>query len=87
MDYNLMATFKNEINAFSFGVSYRAAQNRFDSQQLEIAPVVKVRFNKFMIGATYNLGLSDIQTYGGNSFMIGLGYNFDNFINVRGYRY
>ncbi|MBP2619027.1 type IX secretion system membrane protein PorP/SprF [Chryseobacterium jejuense] len=87
MDYNLMATFSNEVNAFSVGVSYRAAQNRFDSQQLEIAPIVKVRFNKFMIGATYNLGLSDIQTYGGNSFMIGLGYNFDNFINVRGYRY
>ncbi|SHL46885.1 PorP/SprF family type IX secretion system membrane protein [Chryseobacterium polytrichastri] len=87
IDYNLMATFFNDINAFSFGVNYRSVQNRFDSQQLSISPVVKVRFNKFMVGATYNLGLSDIQTYGGNSFMIGLGYNFDNFINHRGYRY
>ena len=25
--------------------------------------------------------------FGGNSFMIGLGYNFDNFINNRGFRY
>jgi hypothetical protein len=50
-----MATFSNDINAFSFGVSYRSVQNRFDNQQLQIAPVVKVRFNKFMIGATYNL--------------------------------
>jgi type IX secretion system PorP/SprF family membrane protein len=87
IDYNVMATFFNDINSFSFGVSYRSVQNRFDNQQLSISPLVKVRFNKFMIGATYNLGLSDIQTYGGNSFMIGLGYNFDNFINHRGYRY
>ncbi|MDR6517261.1 PorP/SprF family type IX secretion system membrane protein [Chryseobacterium camelliae] len=87
IDYNLMATFFNDINSFSFGVNYRSVQNRFDSQQLQVAPVVKVRFNKFMVGATYNIGLSDIQQYGGNSFMIGLGYNFDNFINHRGYRY
>ncbi|KPH11136.1 type IX secretion system membrane protein PorP/SprF [Chryseobacterium sp. ERMR1:04] len=87
VDYNLMATFFNDINSFSFGVNYRSVQNRFDSQQLSISPIVKVRFNKFMVGASYNLGLSDIQTYGGNSFMIGLGYNFDNFINHRGYRY
>ncbi|MDQ0780184.1 PorP/SprF family type IX secretion system membrane protein [Chryseobacterium sp. W4I1] len=87
IDYNLMATFFNDINSFSAGVSYRTVQNRFDSQQLQVAPVIKVRFNKFMIGATYNIGMSDIQTYGGNSFMIGLGYNFDNFINHRGYRY
>ncbi|MDQ0066122.1 PorP/SprF family type IX secretion system membrane protein [Chryseobacterium lathyri] len=87
IDYNLMATFFNDINSFSAGVSYRTVQNRFDSQQLQVAPVVKVRFNKFMIGATYNIGMSDIQTYGGNSFMISLGYNFDNFINHRGYRY
>jgi type IX secretion system PorP/SprF family membrane protein len=87
IDYNLMATFFNDINAFSAGVSYRTVQNRFDSQQLQVAPVVKVRVNKLMIGATYNIGMSDIQTYGGNSFMLSLGYNFDNFINHRGYRY
>lgn len=87
IDYNLMATFFNDINSFSFGANYRSVQNRFDSQKLQIAPVVKVRFNKFMVGATYNIGLSDIQDYGGNSFMVSLGYNFDNFINRRGYRY
>ncbi|KFF17626.1 PorP/SprF family type IX secretion system membrane protein [Chryseobacterium sp. JM1] len=87
IDYNLMATFFNDINSFSAGVSYRTVQNRFDSQQLQVAPVVKVRINKLMIGATYNIGMSDIQTYGGNSFMLSLGYNFDNFINHRGYRY
>ncbi|MBD8084102.1 PorP/SprF family type IX secretion system membrane protein [Chryseobacterium caseinilyticum] len=87
MDVNLMATFSNETNAFSVGASYRTVQNRFDNQTLQVAPVVKVRLNKLMIGATYNLGLSDIQEYGGNSFMIGLGYNFDNFINHRGFRY
>ncbi|REC73926.1 hypothetical protein DRF60_18760 [Chryseobacterium elymi] len=87
IDYNLMATFFNDINSFSAGVSYRTVQNRFDSQDLQVAPIVKVRINKLMIGATYNIGMSDIQTYGGNSFMLSLGYNFDNFINHRGYRY
>lgn len=87
IDYNLMATFFNDINSFSAGVSYRTVQNRFDGQDLQVAPVVKVRVNKLMIGATYNIGMSDIQTYGGNSFMLSLGYNFDNFINHRGYRY
>ena len=87
MDYNLMATFQNDYNAFSLGASMRSVQNRFDNQNLSISPIVKVRLNKFMIGATYNIGMSDIQDYGGNSFMIGLGYNFDNFINHRGFRY
>ncbi|MFC6267329.1 PorP/SprF family type IX secretion system membrane protein [Frigoriflavimonas asaccharolytica] len=86
-DYNLMATVKSDFNSFSAGASFRSVQNRFDNQQLSISPVVKVKLNNLMIGATYNLGLSDIQTYGGNSFMLGLGYNFDNFINARGFRY
>ncbi|MBC7556630.1 MAG: hypothetical protein H7195_06680, partial [Chryseobacterium sp.] len=47
----------------------------------------KAKLNKFTFGAAYNLGLSDIQTYGGSSFMLSIGYNFDNFINQRGYRY
>ena len=87
VDYNLMATVNSDFNSFSAGANFKTVQNRYDNQQLSISPVVKVRINKLMIGATYNLGLSDIQTYGGNSFMLGLGYNFDNFINVRGFRY
>lgn len=87
MDYNLMGTIFGETNSFSAGASFRFVQNRYDNQNLSIAPVIKVRLNKLMIGATYNIGLSDIQSYAGNSFMIGLGYNFDNFINLRGFRY
>ena len=87
LDGNLMGTVKTDFNKFSAGASFRYVQNRFDTQTLAISPVVKVNLDKFMIGASYNIGLSDIQNYGGNSFMIGLGYNFDNFINVRGYRY
>ena len=87
VDYNLMATVKSDFNSFSAGASFRSVQNRYDNQTLSISPVVKVKVNNLMIGATYNLGLSDIQEYGGNSFMLGLGYNFDNFINVRGFRY
>lgn len=87
LDGNLMGTVKTDINSFSAGASFRYVQNRFDNQTLAISPVVKVNLNRFMIGATYNIGLSDISTYGGNSFMIGVGFNFNNFINVRGYRY
>ncbi len=87
LDGNLMGTVATDFNRFSAGASFRYVQNRFDNQTLSIAPVVKVNLNKIMIGATYNIGLSDIAEYGGNSFMIGLGYNFDNFINARGYRY
>lgn len=87
MDYNLMGTVYNERNSFSAGVSFRAVQNRFDNQSLSVAPVIKAKLNKFTFGATYNIGLSDIQTYGGNSFMLGVGMDFDNFINPRGFRY
>lgn len=87
IDGNLMGTFRSDFNEFSLGASYRYSQNRFDNQSLSISPIVKVRLDRWMFGATYNLGLSDIQDYGGNSFMIGLGYSLDNFINGRGFRY
>lgn len=87
VDGNLMASLKTDVNSFALGASFRYVQNRFNNQSLGIAPVLKVTLNRLMIGATYNIGLSDIQTYGGNSFMIGLGYNFPNFVNPRGYRY
>lgn len=87
IDGNLMGKLTQDYNSFGLGASFRYVQNRFDNQQLSISPVVKVNLDKLMIGATYNIGLSDIQTYGGNSFMIGLGYNFENFVNRRGFRY
>lgn len=87
LDGNVMGTVKTDYNKFSAGASFRYTQNRFDNQSLSISPIVKVQLNRMMIGATYNIGLSDIADYGGSSFMIGLGYNFDNFINTRGYRY
>lgn len=87
VDGNLMASLKSDVNTFALGASFRYVQNRFNNQALAIAPVLKVNLNRLMIGATYNIGLSDIQAYGGNSFMIGLGYNFPNFVNPRGFRY
>lgn len=86
-DYNLMATLYGQTSAISAGASFRYIQNRYDNQQLSLSPIVKVKLNKLMIGATYNIGLSDVKSFAGNSFMIGLGYNFDNFINLRGFRY
>ena len=57
------------------------------SQQLSLSPIIKGKIDRFTFGAAYNLGLSDIQSYGGNSFMLSIGYNFENFINSRGFRY
>lgn len=87
MDYNLLGTIYGESTDFSAGASFRYVQNRYDNQNLSISPMIKLRLNKLMIGAVYNIGMSDFQTHAGNSFMIGLGYNFDNFINLRGFRY
>lgn len=87
MDYNLMGTVAGETSAFSAGASLRYIQNRFDSQSLSISPIVKAKLNNFTFGATYNIGMSDIHTEGGNSFMVSLGFDFNNFINPRGFRY
>lgn len=87
LDLNVMATAKSEENSFSGGVSFRAIKNRFGNQNLSFSPIIKATVNNFFFGATYNFGLSDIQEYAGNSFMLGIGYNFDNFINTRGFRY
>lgn len=87
MDLNLMATAENENNSFSAGVSYRNLNNRFGNQQLSLSPIIKAKFGGFSFGAAYNLGMSDIKEYGGDSFMLSLGYNFENFINTRGFRY
>ncbi|SEG61403.1 type IX secretion system membrane protein, PorP/SprF family [Halpernia humi] len=87
IDYNILAKIYNETNMFAAGVSFRSAKDNIGSQQLSFSPIIKAKLNKFTFGATYNMGLSDIQTYGGSSFMLSIGYNFDNFINTRGFRY
>lgn len=87
MDLNLMGTVVDDQNSFSAGASFRTASNQFGSQNLGVSPVIKATVNKFFFGATYNFGLSDIQQYAGSSFMLSVGFNFENFINTRGYRY
>lgn len=87
LDLNIMAKLFDDVNMFGAGVSFRTSKDNVGSQQLSLSPLIKAKINKLTFGAVYNFGLSDIQTYGGNSFMLSLGYNFDNFINRRGYRY
>lgn len=86
-DYNITGTFYNDNNAFTVGASYRMGQNRFGNQNLSISPLIKAHIGGLTFGAVYNIGMSEIQNFGGNSFMVSLGYNFDNFINTRGFRY
>ena len=86
-DLNILGKVYSETNLFAAGVSFRTAKDNVGNQQLSLSPIIKGKVDRFTFGATYNLGLSDIQTYGGNSFMLSIGYNFDNFINTRGFRY
>ena len=86
-DMNLMASILGEENSFSAGASFRTSKNQFGSQNLGISPILKATVNNFFFGASYNFGLSDIQQYAGSSFMLSVGYNIENFINTRGYRY
>lgn len=86
-DLNLMGTVVGDENSFSAGASMRSSKNQFGSQNLGISPIVKATVNNFFFGATYNFGLSDIQEYAGSSFMLSVGYNIENFINTRGFRY
>lgn len=85
-DINLMANLYSGENVFGVGASYRTENNHYGGQRLSLSPIVKVRIGDFMFGATYNFGLSAIQQYGGNSFMISLGLNLENFINTDGMR-
>ena len=87
MDLNLMATVLGDENSFSAGASFRSSNNKFGSQKLGISPIIKATVSNFFFGATYNFGLSDIQQFAGSSFMLSVGYNIENFINTRGYRY
>lgn len=87
LDLNLMATLASDENSFSAGASLRTGNNKFGNQSLALSPIVKATVNRFFFGATYNFGMSDIQQYSGSSFMLSVGYKFDNFINSRGYRY
>ncbi|HPZ26454.1 MAG TPA: type IX secretion system membrane protein PorP/SprF, partial [Kaistella sp.] len=87
IDLNLMATVLGDENSFSAGASFRTSNNKFGNQSLGISPIIKAKVNRFTFGASYNFGLSDIQQYAGSSFMLSVGYNFENFINSRGFRY
>lgn len=86
LDLNLVANLYNENNAVGVGVSYRTEKNHYGGQRLSLSPLLRLKLNQFTFGATYNLTMSGIQDYGGNSFMISLGLNLGNFINPDGLR-
>lgn len=87
MDYNLMATVFGEEDLFSAGVSFRSAKSAVGSQNLGLSPVIKGRVGLFTFGAVYNFGVSELTENFGNSFMLSVGFNINNFINSRGFRY
>ena len=87
MDYNVMATVFGEEDLFSAGVSFRSAKSAVGSQNLGLSPVIKGRVGLFTFGAVYNFGVSELTESFGNSFMLSVGFNINNFINSRGFRY
>lgn len=86
LDFNLLAKIKDENNYLAGGISYRTAKEPYGGQRLSIAPIVKGKVNRFTFGAAYNVELSGISQVSGNSFMLSIGYCFENFINGRGFR-
>lgn len=87
VDLNLMARFQQDEDYFAGGISYRTAKSVTGSEQLALSPIIKARFSRFTFGAAYNFNLSQVAAFGGNSFMLSIGYAFENFINPRGFRY
>lgn len=87
MDYNVMATVFGEEDLFCAGVSFRSAKSAVGSQNLGLSPVIKGRVGLFTFGAVYNFGVSELTENFGNSFMLSVGFNINNFINSRGFRY
>lgn len=87
LDYNLMGTIYGDRSNFSAGISFRSAVNKAGSQNLGLSPVIKGQIGNITFGAVYNFGVSDIQQYAGNSFMLSIGFKIDNFINGQGFRY
>ncbi len=87
MDLNLLATVFSDNASFSGGVSFRSAKSSIGSQNLGLSPVIKGRVGNFTFGAVYNFGMSELQQTVGNSFMLSLGFRFENFINGKGFRY
>jgi len=86
-DYNLMATAFGEKNNISAGISFRSAKSAVGSQNLGMSPIIKGRVGNFTFGGVYNFGVSELTENFGNSFMLSIGFNIDNFINSRGFRY
>ncbi|MFN3019521.1 PorP/SprF family type IX secretion system membrane protein [Chryseobacterium sp. TY3] len=87
MDLNLLATVISDNASFSGGVSFRSAKSSIGSQNLALSPIIKGRVGNFTFGAVYNFGMSELQQTVGNSFMLSLGFRFENFINGKGFRY
>ncbi|WP_333851683.1 PorP/SprF family type IX secretion system membrane protein [Epilithonimonas sp.] len=87
IDYNLMATVFGEQNNVSAGLSFRSAKSAVGSQNLGLSPVIKGKVGFLTFGAVYNFGVSELTENFGNSFMLSIGFNIENFINSRGFRY
>lgn len=87
IDLNMLAKVFSATSTFGAGLSFRLYRDYKSRQQTSLSPIITAKINRLTFGAAYNFGLSEISNYGGNSFMLSLGYNFENFINPRGFRY
>lgn len=87
LDLNLIARYYFNENSIAVGVSHRTDVDENGSQNLSISPLIMAEIGKLNFSFLYSIGASDISRDAGNGFMLGLGYNLDNFINPRGFRY
>ena len=87
IDYNIMATAFGDTSEVSAGVSFRSEKTAVGSQNLGLSPVIKAKIGAISFGAMYTFGVSELTQDFGNGFMLSLGFNLENFINSRGFRY
>ena len=87
LDLNLKAKFKNEVNAFAVGMSFRNGLGSEKNEGLSFMPFIQADLKRLNFSFGYNFGLSNIYKAGKDGFTIGLGYNLENFINPDGFRY
>ncbi|MCB9202278.1 MAG: type IX secretion system membrane protein PorP/SprF [Flavobacteriales bacterium] len=87
LDLNIKGKYFDDENVFAIGFSYRQDMDETGSQSLVMAPFIEAEVGRLNFGFAYTMGLTDISREGGNGFLLGLGYNIENIINSRGFRY
>ena len=79
LDANLRAKVISGENSFWAGANYRYDMSGDNSEGLTLSPMVGAEVGRLNFGFSYNIGLTDIATEGGDGWAISVGYDIANF--------